>query len=60
MVDFYRVSTDNSGLNYDEYFKEGDDTHNTLTEFNSINTRRLNLEETIVRFTYIQRRLAED
>lgn len=63
MGDFYRVPADNRGLNYDKYFKEGDDTRNTLTEFNSNNTRRLNLEETketIARLTYIQRRLAED
>jgi len=63
MGDFYRVPADNRGLNYDKYFKEGDDTRNTLTEFNSNNTRRLNLEETketIARLAYIQRRLAED
>lgn len=63
MGDFYRVPADNRGLNYDKYFKEGDDARNTLTEFNSNNTRRLNLEETketIARLTYIQRRLAED
>ena len=46
MGDFYRVPADNRGLNYDKYFKEGDETRNTLTEFNSNNTRRLNLEET--------------
>lgn len=63
MGDFYRVPADNRGLNYDKYFKEGDGTRNTLTEFNSNNTRRLNLEETketIARLAYIQRRLAED
>ena len=46
MGDFYRVPADNRGLNYDKYFKDGDETRNTLTEFNSNNTRRLNLEET--------------
>ncbi len=43
---FYRVPADNRGLNYDKYFKEGHEKRNTLTEFNSNNTRRLNLEET--------------
>ena len=43
---FYRVPADNRGLNYDKYFKEGDEKRNTLTEFNSNNTRQLNLEET--------------
>lgn len=63
MGDFYRVPADNRGLNYDKYFKEGDETRNTLTEFNSNNTRRLNLQETIdtiAKLEYIQGRLAED
>ena len=60
---FYRVPADNRGLNYDKYFKDGDAERNTLTEFNSNNTRRLNLEETkatIAKLAYIQKRLAED
>ena len=63
MGDFYRVPADNRGLNYDKYFKEGDEERNTLTEFNSNNTRRLNLEETkqtISSLSYIQGRLEED
>ena len=63
MGDFYRVPADNRGLNYDKYFKEGDETRNTLTEFNSNNTCRLNLQETIdtiAKLEYIQGRLAED
>lgn len=63
MGDFYRVPADNRGLNYDKYFKEGDEERNTLTEFNSNNTRRLNLQETketIAALAYIQQRLAED
>lgn len=62
MGDFYRIPADNRGLNYDKYFKEGDETRNTLTEFNSNNTRRLNLEETIktiAALDYIKKRLAE-
>lgn len=63
MGDFYRVPADNRGLNYDKFFKEGDENRNTLTEFNSNNTRRLNLRETIdtiAKLEYIQGRLAED
>lgn len=41
MGDLYRVPADNRGLNYDKYFKEGDEKRCTLTEFNSNNTRRL-------------------
>lgn len=62
MGDFYRVPSDKRGLNYDKFFTEGDDNRNTLTEFNSNNTRRLNLEETkmtIAKLSYIQEQLAE-
>lgn len=62
MGNFYRVPADNRGLNYDKYFKEGDEKRNTLTEFNSNNTRRLNLEETkekIASLAYIQEELAK-
>lgn len=57
---FYRVPADNRGLNYDKFFKEGDIDRNTLTEFNSNNTRRLNVEETkekIAALEYIQNEL---
>lgn len=63
MGNFYRVPADNRGLNYDKYFKDGDAERNTLTEFNSNNTKLLNVEETkakIASLTYIQERLAED
>lgn len=62
MGGFYRVPADNRGLNYDKYFKNGEIERNLLTEFNSNNTRQLNLEETkatIAKLTYIQKRLAE-
>lgn len=62
MGNFYRVPADNRGLNYDKYFKDGDEKRNTLTEFNSNNTRRLNLEETkekIASLEYIQTELAK-
>lgn len=62
MGNFYRVPADNRGLNYDKYFKEGETQRNTLTEFNSNNTKRLNLEETkakIASLSYIQERLKE-
>ena len=60
MGNFYRVPADNRTLNYDKYFKEGDEKRVTLTEFNSDNTRRLNLEETKVKIAsleYIQNEL---
>lgn len=43
--DFYRVPCDKRGLNYDKYFKDGDVERNHLTEFNSSNTRLLDVEQ---------------
>ena len=61
MGNFYRVPADNRDLNYDKYFKEGDVKRVTIEEFNSDNTRRLNIEETkakIASLEYIQNELA--
>ena len=60
MGDFYRVPCDKRGLNYDKYINKGDTERNTLTEFNSNNTRILNVEETkakIASLEYIQNEL---
>ena len=54
---FYRVPCDKRGLNYDKYFNNGDVERNTLTEFNSNNTKLLTVEETkakIASLAYIQ------
>jgi len=45
MGDFYRVPSDNRGLNYDKYFKDGDVERNPLSEFDSNNTALLTVEE---------------
>ncbi len=63
MGDFYRVPCDKRGLNYDKYFNKGDTKRNTLTEFNSNNTKVLTVEETkakIASLKYIQDELAKD
>ena len=60
MGDFYRVPADNRSLNYDKYFTEGDQKRCELSEFNSDNTRRLNVEGTkakIASLEYIQNEL---
>ena len=57
------LALSNRGLNYDKFFKDGDAERNTLTEFNSNNTKLLNLEETketIAKLAYIHERLAEE
>ncbi len=62
MGNFYRVLCDKRGLNYDKYFNKGDTKRNTLSEFNSNNSKLLTVEETkakIASLTYIQERLAE-
>jgi UDP-glucose 4-epimerase len=59
---FYRVPCDKRGLNYDKYFSQGDAERNTLTEFNSNNTKLLTVEETrakIANLQYIQEELAK-
>ena len=60
MGNFYRVPADNRTLNYDKYFIEGNVQRNVLTEFNSDNTDRLNLEqvkEKLLSLEYIQNEL---
>ena len=59
--DYYRVPMDNRNLNYDKYFTDGDSKRNPLTEFNSNNTKRLNVEEVkvkLLKLSYIQEQLA--
>ncbi|WP_027400283.1 nucleoside-diphosphate sugar epimerase/dehydratase [Anaerovorax odorimutans] len=42
---FYRVPADNRDLNYDKYFVDGETSRSALSEFNSNNTKLLNVEE---------------
>ena len=60
MGNFYRVPADNRTLNYDKYFTEGNHKRVELIEFNSNNTKLLNVEETkakIASLEYIQNEL---
>ena len=54
MGGFYRVPADNRDLNYDKFFKEGDTRRVLVDEFNSNNTRRLDLAETIERIASLE------
>ena len=59
---FYRVPCDKRGLNYDKYFTQGDVERNTLTEFNSNNTKLLSVEqvkEKLLSLQYIREELAK-
>ena len=58
--DFYRVPSDNRGLNYDKYFNDGDTDRNILTEFNSNNTELLDVDgvvEKLLSLKYINEEL---
>lgn len=62
MGGFFRVPADKRDLNYDKYFKEGDQQRTELTEFNSDNTELLNIEqvkEKLLSLEYIRNELAE-
>ena len=58
--DFYRVPCDKRSLNYDKYMNIGDNKRNKLTEFNSNNTKLLNVEQVkkkLLSLEYIQNEL---
>lgn len=60
---FYRVPADNRGLNYDKYFKDGNKDRNTLSEFNSNNTRQLSIpeiKEAMYKLSYIKEKIVEN
>ncbi len=60
MGDFYRVPCDKRSLNYDKYYKQGNNSRNLLTEFNSNNTTLLTIEqvkEKLLKLVYIQEEL---
>lgn len=62
MGNFYRVPADKRGLNYDKYFSQGNVERAKLSEFNSNNTKILNVEQTkakIASIAYIQEELAK-
>lgn len=42
--DFYRIHADNRNLNYDNFFVKGNEKLNTIEQYNSHNTKRLDVE----------------
>ena len=63
MGNYYRVPCDNRGLNYDNYFIKGETRNDSLTDFNSNNTKLLTKEEVkekLLALEYIQNRLKEE
>ena len=63
MGNFYRVPCDKRDLNYDKYFTQGNSQLTQITEFNSNNTIRLDIEQVktkIASLQYIQDELAKE
>lgn len=61
MGDFYRVPADQRDLNYDKYFVEGNQERTKLTEFNSNNTKILDVEGVkakLLELSYIREEIA--
>ena len=59
--DFYRVPCDKRDLNYDKYTKVGDVSRNPMTEFNSSNTRLLDVaqvQEKLLAIPYVREELS--
>lgn len=58
--DFYKVPADKRDLNYDKYFIEGNEQLHQAEDYNSHNTRRLNVEEIkekLLKLDYIKEEL---
>ena len=57
MGEYYRIPCDNRDLNYDKYFKEGDEKIATIEDYHSHNTTRLDVEgmkKLLLRLRFIQ------
>lgn len=57
---YYRIPADVRDLNYSKYFSEGEKEQESIDDYNSNNTQRLNLEETkelLLNLDYVQQEL---
>jgi UDP-glucose 4-epimerase len=60
MGNYYRIVPDDRDLNYSKYFSEGSQETNLVEDYNSHNTRRLNVEEIkelLLSIPYVQKEL---
>lgn len=61
MGDFYRIPADTRDLNYDKFFEKGDAKLASLEEYNSNNTKQLNVEQVkqkLLSLSYVREQLA--
>jgi len=59
--DFYQIPADNRDLNYGNFFESGDVKTSVVEDYNSHNTTRLNVEQTmqkLLKLDYIQQEIA--
>lgn len=59
---YYRIAADNRDLNYEKYFTEGEERVSLESDYNSHNTRRLNLDqvrETLMGLSEVREALAK-
>ena len=57
LKNYFRIPSDNRDLNYEKYFSKGEKSIDNIDEYNSHNTKRLNLEETkniLLKIDYIR------
>lgn len=60
MGDYFRIVPDDRDLNYSKYFSEGSQEMNLVEDYNSHNTKRLNVEEIkelLLKIPYVQKEL---
>lgn len=60
---FYKIPSDNRGLNYNKYFTKGKFINDDLTDYNSHNTERLDKNQTIkllMQIDYIKKELKNE
>lgn len=62
MGDYYRIPVDDRDLNYNKYFVEGEERISCADDYNSQNTRRLNvreIKELLLNLYYIKKEMTE-
>ena len=60
MGDYFRIPCDTRDLNYDKYFREGNEDISRIEDYHSHNTRRLDVEgmkEQLMRLRFIREAL---
>ena len=57
---YFRIPCDNRDLNYNKFFNEGEENLKSIEDYNSHNTKRLNInevEKTLLKLDYVKQNL---